>query len=578
MKNSLSFRLTLVGVFIFLGLFLVYPVLAILKGSVVMEQDHHSVFTLAFFGMFFRSPYMLSCVGNSLLLALGTTLLSLVIAMPLAQLFAHYDFRRKALWQALLMSPMILPPFVGAIGIQQIFGKFGTLNHFLGWVGNSVASPKPFDWLGEGGFTGMVILQALHLFPVLFMNLASAMANIHPIQREAARGLGASPFRVFRTITLPLLSPGIFAGSIVIFVWAFTDLGTPLVFGFNQVVAVQIFDKVTETGFNPFGYAMVVVVLVITAGLFGWSRQWLAKRDFVTLGKSAARENLKPLQGISGWLGLLGMGTIVFFALLPHLSVILQSVSGHWFMSALPQEWTFSTYREIFTLPQTTLGLKNSFLYSSVSAVFDVVLGVLIAYWLARKDFVGKATLDMLTILPLALPGIVLAFGYVVAFNVPAKWNNWDLSALQHFINPRENPIFLLIISYSVRRLPLIVRAVHAGFQQMSVSLEDASRNLGANQSQTMKWIVLPLLRGNVLAGAVLVFAFAFLEVSDSLILAMKEKFYPTTKTIWALMGRIEPGSASIACALGVLGMLLLLAAFYLANRILGKRMGNLFG
>ena len=138
--------------------------------------------------------------------------------------------------------------------------------------------------------------------------------------------------------------------------------------------------------------------------------------------------------------------------------------------------------------------------------------------------------------------------------------------------------MLLLVISYSVRRLPYLVRAAHAGFQQLHVSLEEASYNLGATRWMTLRRVVFPLLKGHLVAGAVLTFAFAFLEVSDSLILAMRERFYPVTKTIWALMGRIEPGAASVACALGALGMLILFAAFYTANRLLGKRMGNLFG
>jgi len=172
----------------------------------------------------------------------------------------------------------------------------------------------------------------------------------------------------------------------------------------------------------------------------------------------------------------------------------------------------------------------------------------------------------------------VLAFGYVAGFNLPGQWRSMDLTWLRNLINPRENPMFLLVVSYSVRRLPYIVRVAYAGLQQMSVLLEEASRNLGAGHWTTLRRIVLPLLKGNLIAGGVLTFAFAFLEVSDSLILAMKEHFYPVTKTIWALMGRIEPGAAGVASALGVLGMLLLFAAFYTANRLLGKKMGSLFG
>ncbi|MDD2708631.1 MAG: iron ABC transporter permease [Verrucomicrobiae bacterium] len=578
MKHNWKFHCLLGLVFGFLGLFLVYPIVCVLQGSFMVEMEGRNRFTLVFFKLFAESPLMWRCLANSLGLAALTTFACLLVATPLAQIFVHYRFGGKTWWQTLMMSSLILPPFVGAIGMQQVFARFGTLNHWLGLVGPNVSNPHPIDWLGAGGFWGVVIMQTLHLFPILFLYAHASLAGIDPAVREAARSLGASPARVWRTVTLPLLMPGLFAGSALVFVWAFTDLGTPLVFGLNQVVAVQIFDKVNETGFNPFGYTLVIVVLAITVGLFAFSRRLLVRGEFVTEKRSTIQEDCEPLRGLKGALILGGMGLLVLVSLLPHASVVAQSLSDHWFMSALPQKWTTSHYVEIFTLPLTFTALKNSLLFAAASALLDMVLGVLIAFWLVRREFAGKTLLDMLTVLPLALPGLVLAFGYVVGFNVPVKWHGLDLSWLRSVLNPRENPIILLIVSYSIRRLPYLVRAAHAGFQQLHVSLEDASRNLGAGRWTTIRRVVLPLLRGHLVAGGVLTFAFAFLEVSDSLILAMQERYFPVTKAIWSLLGRIEPGAASVACALGVLGMAVLFAAFYTANRILGKKMGNLFG
>jgi iron(III) transport system permease protein len=174
--------------------------------------------------------------------------------------------------------------------------------------------------------------------------------------------------------------------------------------------------------------------------------------------------------------------------------------------------------------------------------------------------------LDALAMLPLALPGLVLAFGYVAGFDVPIRW-----------LNPRDNPTLLLIVSYSVRRLPYIVRSAYAGFQQTSVTLEEASANLGAGPLRTLRRVTLPLVAAHLVAGAVLTFAFAMLEVSDSLILAMREQYFPITKTIYQLLGRIEPNAPSVACALGVVGMAILAASLLVAGRILGRRMGQLF-
>ena len=215
--------------------------------------------------------------------------------------------------------------------------------------------------------------------------------------------------------------------------------------------------------------------------------------------------------------------------------------------------------------------MRNSLLFSGCSALIDLGLGVMIAWLLTRRRIPGAGLLDALAMLPLALPGLVLAFGYVAGFD--SFRNPW----LNEHLNPRNNPTLLLIIGYSVRRLPFIVRSAYAGFEQTSVTLEEASANLGAGPFRTLRKITLPLVLANLIAGTILTFSFAMLEVSDGLILAMKEKYFPITKMIYQLMGRLDPSAAAIACALGVVGMVLLTVSLLVAGRLLGKRMGQLF-
>src|SRR5205085_752997 len=145
----------------------------------------------------------------------------------------------------LLLVPLILPPFVGGIGLERFFQRFGTLNLLLIKIG-LVDPARPIDWLGGGGFLGVLLMQVLHLYPILYLNLAAAWANVDPTLEDAARNLGAGEIRTFRTVTFPLLLPGYFAGATLVFVWAFTDLGTPLVFNWNKVIPVQIYDQVSD--------------------------------------------------------------------------------------------------------------------------------------------------------------------------------------------------------------------------------------------------------------------------------------------------------------------------------------------
>jgi iron(III) transport system permease protein len=565
--NAARSRLTpgttafLVVLALFFGMFLIYPIALLLKGAFVDAGR----FTFKYFGLLLSSPVQRESLFNSFAIATLTTALTTILVMPLASVLTRFQFRGKAVLHALLLVPMIMPPFVGAIGLKQLLARYGSINLWLMDLG--IISPNaPIDWLGHGGFWGIVILQVLNLYPIMFLNVSAAMANVDPALREAAQNLGAGRWRLFRTITLPLISPGYFAGAIIVFIWAFTDLGTPLIFGFSRAVPVQIFDSVNEINTNPMGYALVVFVLVLTVLLFATSKHVLARKRYEMLGRGHTAGAERPATGrqaLAIWALGLGMFAI---AVLPHVAVVVHSFAERWIFSITPNAWTAANYREILSDNLTLTSIRNSLFYSSCSALLDLIIGVLIAWAITRRRVPFAGALDVLAMLPLALPGVVIAFGYIAAFDWKVSW-----------LNPRENPTLLLIISYSVRRLPYIVRSAYAGFQQTSVTLEEASANLGASPFRTLRKITLPLVMANLIAGTILTFAFAMLEVSDGLILAMKENYFPITKAIYQLLGRIDPNSASIACALGVVGMIILTVSLFVAARLLGRKMGQLF-
>jgi iron(III) transport system permease protein len=253
----------------------------------------------------------------------------------------------------------------------------------------------------------------------------------------------------------------------------------------------------------------------------------------------------------------------VALALFPHISVLITSLSDKWFMTVLPDAYTTKYYEMIFQTSLPMIGIKNSLLLSSLSTLLDVVLGLLIAYVVVRKLIPFANLLDSLVMLPLALPGIVLAFGYVITYT-------------DTFLDPLHNPFPLLVIAYAIRRLPYMVRSASAGLQQTSISLEEASATFGASRFYTLRKITMPLVMANLIAGGLLCFAYAMLDVSDSLILAMKDRFYPLTKAIYALF--LEQGSGEfVASALGMVGMLILTACIVGSSVILGKKMGELF-
>jgi len=505
----------------------------------------------------------------------GTTALVLLIAVPLAWMANRYEFRGKTALQALLLVPMILPPFVGAIGFQQIFGVYGAFNVILArWTGLG-----PIDVVGQAGFWGVIALEALALYPVMYLTVAAALGNVDPAMEQAAANLGARGLTRFRRITLPLIMPGIFAGAAIVFVWAFTELGTPLIMQYTRCTPVQVFDALKEIGTNPFPYALVFVMLAASVGLYALARALLGGQSYAIQAKATVAASPVPLGRAGAVLVPLAFVAVIGAALLPHVGVILTSLSvpGSWYRSVLPQAFTLGNYADALGHPLTVLSIRNSLIYASLAVALDLVLGLAIALVVVRSDLPLRGLLDTLAMLPLAVPGLVMAFGYLAISSWLSRLEAVkDGAVLRQLLDVQTNATLFLALAYAIRRLPYMVRSAVAGLQQTSVTLEEAAANLGASALTTLRRITLPLITANVIAGALLAFAFSMLEVSDSLMLAQRQDSYPITKTIYELFQLIGTG-AYVASALGVWAMALLAVTIVGASAILGRRLGALF-
>ncbi len=519
-------------------------------------------FGLGNFWRLVADPVSRSWIGNSLALGFVVTVMAFVIALPMAFFTARRDFPLKGLLGALVLVPLVLPPFVGAIGMQRMLARFGSVNLIL--MGLRITG-EPVDFLGAGRFWGVAIIEALHLYPIMYLNLAAAMANVDPALEEAAESLGDSGPGRFRRVTLPLMLPGVFAGCAITFVWAFTDLGTPLVFKYQNVVSKRIFDKTESVDVDPSGFALVVVVLAVTAALFLLGRHLARRRPVEPTTKGATRAVVLPASLWERRAAYALFGGVTAVALLPHLGVVLQAVAGRWFMTILPTEYTLSNLTGALSHDVAARSIRNSLLLSLGSTALCLGLGVVVATFVVRSRSRFAGTVDALVMLPLAIPGVVLAFGYVGAYSGSFSW-----------LDPRENPVILLVVSYAVRRLPFVVRASVAGLQQTPRMLEEASVSLGATPSDTFRRVTAPLIAAHLIAGGILAFSFAMLAVSDSLILAVQEKFFPLTKAIYSLSDRPGDGQA-MACALGLFGMVLLGASLWGASHLVGRKMGEMF-
>jgi len=436
--------------------------------------------------------------------------------------------------------------------------ELGSVNLIL----HAVGLPK-VDWLGSC-FAGVVILEVLHLYPILFLNASAALANVDPTMVEASRNLGASRWRTFRRVTLPLIRPGLFAGGTIVFIWSFTELGTPLMVGYEQVLPVKVYHGLNVLDTSPKIFSMVFVMLSTSVGLYCIGRVLFGRAAAATAGRGVAATTRKagPVGTALAWLAF---GGVTLLAVIPHIGVILMAVSERWSGTILPASYTFAHLEAVFRHERTWNSIVNSLKYASAATIVDIVLGLTVAYLVVRLRVRGRGALDSLAMLPLAVPGLVIASGYVAMTAAGPLVG----------IGPRANPVVILIIAYSVRRLPYMVRSVSAGLQQTSETLEEAARNLGASPIRSVLRVTVPLISANVLAGAILAFSFAMLEVSDSLILAQTPEFYPITKQIYTLAGVSD--TKFLAAALGTFSMALLTATLVGASLLLGKRLGAIF-
>lgn len=534
----------------FFLVFLCYP-LGMLLSRGVMLNGRPSLYA---FQSLFGNPADVRLLVTSLFLATVVTGVTSLLAVPLALLMNRRSFPLRSVAQVLLLFPLVLPPFVGALGFRQLFGRFGTVNIVLM---NLHLIREPIVFLGGGNIFGVVVMQVLHLVPILFLTVSASVIGLNKTLEEAAATLGATPRTVFRRISLPLLAPGYVAGASLVFVGSLTDLGTPLLMDFREVLPVRLYELMNDPNESGESYALILLLCGIAVSMFLATFRLVPENLFAATGRVSRSAAVQRLSGATGALTTLLVLTYCAVGVLPHLMVVATSFSAEWFLSPLPTRWTLSHYAELGVHPLTVRGVLNSLFLATVATILSLAIGYAVAMLRSRGPVPGARVLDLLSMTPVAVPGIIFAFGYAQGF-------------ARTVLDNRINPFPLLLIAYAVRRLPQMVRSADAGFRESSRALEEAAATLGASPAAVTRRITLPLMKNHLLAGAVLTFSYCMLEVSDSLILALEERFYPMSKAIYALVAR--PDGAELASALGTVAMMLLALCFWGSRRLLARR------
>jgi len=481
----------------FLILFVLYPLTRIFYDAFSNEAGQ---LTLVNFQEFFTDRFYLRSLWNSLALGAAAVVTTSVIGIAVAFLIIRYEFPYRNLFAYLTMLPMILPPLVGVLGFVFILGRAGTVNVWLyDWFG--LTTPINFMY----GMHGVLLVETVHLFPLMTLSILDSMSKVDPSLEEAAQGMGATGWRRFWDVTLPLTTPGYVSGALLVFIWTFADFVTPLVVGVQDLLAVQ-------------AYLNIV--------------QFVDRRIF-------------------------RMG-IVISALL----VLLAAVGKGWALTPFPVHYTLDYFRQVSI--ETPKFIINSLMFSGLAVLICLVVGVPMAWIMARTQTPGRGAMDALTTLILAIPGTAIGIAYIRAFHYPLP--GIDLALTSLWI------VFPLVLA--VRRLPYTVRGSHSSLLLVHKSMEEAAENVGATKLATFRDVTVPLVWKGILVGALFSFIMSIQEASATLFLALGGwEMIPI-----GIFTYYIAGSHGQAAALGVILIVLCAASLWVVNRIAGTRVGGLFG
>lgn len=529
---------------------LVVPVGAVVK-SVFVNAD--GSFTLGHLSSLWTVSLLRESFLNSLFVALVAVAFSSVLALPIAYLTTRFQFRGAALVQALGVLPLVMPPFVGAVALQLLFGKNGSVNLLLK---EHFGFRVPF----MDGLTGVILVETLHYFPFILLNVSAALANLDGAMEEAARNLGCTGPRLFRRIVLPLVLPGYLAGALLVFLKVFDDLGTPLILGVTNMLAPQAYLRITSVGVDdPLGYVICLLLVLVSLLALWFSGRVTRGRDYATGQRGGAAGTRQPLRSWRAVLAYAWVISALALVLSPHLGLAALSFAKIWSFSVLPDAWTGAHY--VSALHDSPRLLGNTLLYCGVAAVLDAALATAIAYLMLRTRLRGGAALDFLATASLAVPGVVLGIGYLRVFkgvNLPGT----ETAVLSTWL--------AITAALSIRRLPYALRSCVVALGQVHPSMEEAALNLGATRARAIRRVVVPLMLGGIVAGAISVFVTAAEELSATLVLLASSQQAPVSLGIYfdfqSMTGR-GPGAA-----LAVITVVIVALGTFASQRLLKNR------
>ena len=522
-------------------LFLVWPFSRMVTSAFASSKVEG--FTLLNFQKFFKKKYYYGALWNSVKVSVVPTVFSVILGVPMAYLMTRYNVWGKKLWHILAILSLMSPPFLGAYAWIMLFGRAGSITVFLAKFGIEI--PTVY------GFGGISTVLTLKLYPYIYMYTSGAMESIDSSLEECAENLGSNRLRRFFTVTMPVVTPSITAGALVVFMSALADFGTPMLLGGQdfRTLPVLIYNEwLGEIGGNGnLASAISIIIVIITLLMLFIQKRWVAKRNYVMSALRPPKE--VEVKGFKRFLVTLPVFLISFISFLPQLVVIVCSF----------QTTNYTNFTGGFTLENYTLlgnrlwtSISNTFTYSTVAMVFIVIIGILMSYAIVRKKGKLGGILDLLLMAPYVIPGSVLGLCYIITFNVKPLVLTGTAA--------------IIIISYVIRKLPYTVRSASAFLMQMDPSVEEASINLGVAPMKTFWKVTARLMLPGVFSGAILSWVTCINELSCSIMLSSGGNNTLTIAAYTDIVRNSVGTGAALSAILTVLSAILLLICLKVSN------------
>ena len=532
---------TIVVLIAFLTLFILYPLAILLVDSFVTDSGpSFEVFT-----RIFQMGSFTTAITNTLAVGLLVSIVSALVGLLFAYVEVYVKLKTKfmsGLFQVVSMLPVVSPPFVLSLSIIMLFGKSGLITRYLlGMYDNSVY-----------GFWGIFVVQTLTFFPVCYMMLKGLLKNIDPSLEEAARDMGASRWKVFTSVTLPLVLPGLGNAFLVTFIESIADFANPMIIGGSyDTLATTIYLQITGAYDKQGAAAMAVVLLCITLLMFVVQKYVLEAKSTATLSGKASRARMLITDASVRIPLTVICCALAIFVVVMYLCVPFGALFKTWgYDFSLTTKW----FEQVFTKYHGFQAFRDSFLLSLVAAPITAILSMIISYLVVKRNFRTKGFIEAVSMLAMAVPGTVLGVGYIRGFSGGV----FHTGVLQGIYGSAT----ILIIVFIVRSLPTGTRSGISALRQIDKSIEESAYVMGADSFTVFRTVTLPLIKDSFFSGLVTAFVRSITAIS-AIILLVTPQFFLITVQINEFA---EKGNYGIACAFATILIVITYGSVLLMN------------